>query len=291
MIFAELKGGLGNQLFIIAAALEQARRLDTDLILVPAFKKVDKHAQFHFHKKSLPQGVHYFPTLELIYKPYRIQSFLRGHIFKESSNDFEQSIFEVRNQTLLVGYFQSHRYFPNVFSEILEMIKKESNYRGLEEIAERNELKLATGLHVRMGDYLTEANQKTIGALSNEYYKSALRWNRNNLITSRTIHLFSDFPGRAYARRLTHGLRVESELDTFSSLIRLSSCGSLIISNSTFSLWAAYFANNHSADIITPNKWFASDAKKIDDIYLTNWKQIECSFIMTGNREPNINTY
>ena len=159
------------------------------------------------------------------------------------------------------------------------MIDREAATQNLPQFKDLPELRSATALHVRMGDYLAPQNKDLHGVLNNDYYTAALKSviQERGLVSS--IHLFSDSPGMAYSRRIHKGMQLESDMDPLLSLIRLSSCGNLILSNSSFSLWAGYFAHLNGAEIAAPNRWFVGAAKKAEDVLLSNWTQIENSFL------------
>ena len=278
LIFTELKGGIGNQLFIIAAALQQARRLKTKLILIPSFNLRDAHARLLFRKTSLPADVVLAPRIS--HSPRLADKMKQMHpnVFRESSHDYDPAIWNISNDTWLTGYFQSHKYFPEILPEIVQMVNREAVSRNLPQLKDLAELRLATGLHVRMGDYLAPKNRKLIGVLGNDYYKAALKSRNQEPSMESSIHLFSDSPGMAYARRIHTGLKLESDLDPLLSFIRLSSCGKLILSNSSFSLWAAYFADLNGAEIAAPNKWYFGASKEVKDIFYTKWTRFENTF-------------
>ena len=65
--------------------------------------------------------------------------------------------------------------------------------------------------------------------------------------------------------------------DSQIAFIILSNAKNMIMSNSTFSWWAAYIGNNKSV-IIVPNKWY-NNSLFSNGIYLNDWVSVESNWI------------
>jgi hypothetical protein len=110
-------------------------------------------------------------------------------------------------------------------------------------------------LHIRRGDYTNPANRAN-GILSIEYFQKVC----NLLPTDLEILIFTDSPSeiRAELRVIDRRLRVldpPMNSDAVESLLLMAQASHIVISNSTYSWWAATFAPENAV-IFAPTKWF-----------------------------------
>ena len=158
--------------------------------------------------------------------------------------------FSKNKGNLFIGYFQTHRISPAVG----ELIKNALD--NLEKKQWKSSKKAPKVLiHVRLGDYKTEP---TFGVLNSTYFSSALELlEKQGPIYG--ISVFSDESKEAlkavpshYLDRITvEEFREESPLMT---LCRMRGYESYIISNSSFSWWAAFTST--PKNVFVPNPWF-----------------------------------
>ena len=162
-------------------------------------------------------------------------------------------------RTILIGYFQTQ--FP--FGDY-EKISHDSFIAGFKSISKYQQLKSKDLLekknlviHVRLSDYL---NEPKIGCLSHEYFGESIE---TLGFKPKKILIFSDNEKMAESeiKRVTSSQIEVFESENLSStetLLMMGRASNLIISNSSFSWWAATLATKlHNATIIAPNKWFA----------------------------------
>ena len=168
------------------------------------------------------------------------------------------------------GYFQTWRYFQAVGG-------KSHFYNAL--INPRSELFTSTsetirfqssiGIHVRRGDYLPLARE--FGILALGYYEKALKHLGVN--EESRIFLFSDDIDSA--EKFISGLALSAnwvyirDTDPLESMLLLSQCQKICISNSTFGYWSALLGEPEM--VVAPDKWF----RNLDDptdLLPTNWE-------------------
>lgn len=136
-------------------------------------------------------------------------------------------------------YVQDPKYFDKYREEIKELFGDGIGYLA------------QVGIHVRRGDYVGGSFHTDL-CLS-DYYENAIA-----LFPGKNFLVFSDDPFWCEDKFKGDNFQVVfggSELEDFN---QLSSCEAQIISNSSFSWWAAYLCPNPAHRVIAPreNRWF-----------------------------------
>jgi hypothetical protein len=261
-VVVKLMGGLGNQLFIYAAGLEQAHRLDVDIEVDTSwfedktnrFYSLDQlfGPQFHEAKPSQIRKTSKFASPLL-------KKFNLWTEFKERSHRFQPEIFTIRPGTTIEGYFQSAKYFPSVGAEIAQSIRNVEVSTSEQAIIDDVASKPFIAVHVRRGDYLTESHiRETHGLTTKGYYEASLE------ILGRKVApciVFSDSPEVAEKElmgisELVFDSRL-SPLGELATLKLMSLASGIVMSNSSFSWWAAYTMSHFDpgSTVISPRPW------------------------------------
>jgi hypothetical protein len=168
----------------------------------------------------------------------------------------------------LSGYFQSHIYASGAepqLSELWAAVQKRAtigmHYK--QEFESRN----IAGIHIRRGDYLGTA--RNLGAID----FSKLFETSSFLENFKQRMVFSD--DRSYAKQFSieidGALPIPQELEDASDLdqlVALSGARGLVISNSSFGWWAAYFSE--ASEIYAPKPWFRN-SESPREILPPNW--------------------
>tara|TARA_A100001015_G_scaffold233189_1_gene264282 strand:- start:45 stop:815 length:771 start_codon:yes stop_codon:yes gene_type:complete len=253
MIINYLVGGLGNQLFQIAAGYSHSIDMQTSYAINYDFKS------------GYGQGQH----------PSRYKNTLYKKIKKTKKNIFK--IVDQRgyafapipkvDEICLRGYFQSEKFFKknklaikNLF-EFPTKIKSKIKTRMCNLNKKKN-----VGIHIRRGDYLKLSN--THPPISKEYIFSSLQLfekeNFNFLIFSDDIQFVrNEFSGENF--------KFMNNADEIEDLFALSICDSIIMSNSSFSWWANWLGKKKEKTI-APKNWFGPDGpKNTNDLYDSDW--------------------
>ncbi len=302
-----LLGGLGNQLFQLAALLSLDSKLN---ILETSWGKARKTSTlediFYFKldssvtrvetkefKTILQRGFNFMLRLHLRKIPKlakRSCSFLwqaainlmlkQNYALKVSDNIgfIDIKVKKTRN-TLLHGYFQTYRYLekPNVKRKLQDLELKFPS-RELDEYKKLSKIERPLVVHVRRGDYKLE---KDFGILGDTYYAESLLniWDTS---TFGKIWLFSDEPEEALSAipsAYRNYIRVIPNLDpipvTTLELMRLGH--GYIIANSSFSWWGASLSRYAGAQIIAPSKWFKGKEDPVD-LIPAHWKRVDSNF-------------
>lgn len=280
-VYVLLMGGLGNQLFQTSAAMFYGKS-NIYLVSNAANASLGKNGQPEVFDFALPSRVKEFRfstlpylTRKLINLSIRMSTRPRNifHSVLEIALSILISINQKRilcvklsddvgkaeyltvvsKNTLLIGYFQSLEYANALGNEIpsLQLNAYSGNLNAAIDRLPTNGWRF---VHVRLGDYF--ANQD-FGLLSPNYFLEQIAI--QNAIKPLESLVFTN--GKESLREISDDLyQITSRLDhdlTSSELLMLSSLASqYVISNSTFSWWAAFLSHRSSRDVIAPSVWF-----------------------------------
>lgn len=164
-----------------------------------------------------------------------------------------------KGNLLIIGYFQSRN---NVMASRTFILNALENRHGEKIIMPRSTLHnkdvRPLAIHVRRGDYFLESK---IGCLSDSYYLEAYKQAKKKIwfnevwifteeeadITELKLNI-NDFPLKIFTKK---------DYDTPTTLLLMSSCKGIIMSNSTFSWWSAFVSeNSNKQSRYWPDPWF-----------------------------------
>lgn len=160
--------------------------------------------------------------------------------------------------TLLFGYFQSYRWLQDDYVRRVmssAYLPEDSDLLNMYMCRAQKENPLV--IHFRIGDYI---NEPWIGLLPASYYTNALDEisAQNNF---GKIWLFSDDPKEAIKKlpqkylSVTEIVSMPTMTDALTLQIMRFGAG-YILSNSTFGWWAAALSHSNSPKVVVPNRWF-----------------------------------
>lgn len=259
-----LSGRLGNNLFQVAACVAQCKRNGYD----PSVFYAERGYCSENHSR-------YWETILHKMKYCRTTAKLQGEDIVPYNETGFQYCQIPSNAQYLDGYFQSAKYFNDIASEIHELFQMPDNikqivtekYKGVLELKENIAV-----IHVRRTDY---THDSSIGWVSLDYYRSAMEQMRgkypgiNFLIFSDDIQwcqeqiIFSD----------SFCVNEPDEILSFELMCRFSH---FIITNSTFSWWAAWLSEDQRT-VMTPHKWWGNNDDNWTDIIEPHWIRVHPS--------------
>lgn len=268
MITCNLKGGLGNMMFQIAAM----KSLSKDNFSEVSFPNLNNHIRIlneevgHNPKMNYAQEYfNIFKNLSLIQDSVDIKASFElpfGYLklkFKDNSN--------------YNGFFQSENFFVHNRDFILDIFEPSNDIKEYIEGKYSDVLKLKTcAIHVRRGDYLKLQDTHIVQDI--EYYNSGIieigevdkylvfsddiEWCKQNFIGDKFLFI--------------------EETRDYNELFLMSLCTHQIISNSSFSWWGAWLNKNPDKKVIGPKRWFNESSNWLkqesinsDDILPDNW--------------------
>jgi hypothetical protein len=305
-----LMGGLGNQLFQLAAALnyteagsavvlvdkignprtnEMGSAEISSFKLPPNVQLQEIKLKSIFLKKAINLGIRLSARKQrtaILKLSYRFFSQLLAAILRSGSNYVcisngvgYDSSFKANQKGINIGYFQSHNYLNN-YNTLLSMQGLTINDPSTEfqRVAARAKVDSPLVVHVRLGDYKTE---NSFGIPSKDYYSDALEY-FEKFDSARRIWLFSNEPSEAITL-IPEKFRARTEIVSVDSLssaetLELMRYGSsYIIANSSFSWWGATLSFNENAKVIAPKPWFRS-SRTPNELVPSNWLQFDAHY-------------
>jgi hypothetical protein len=177
----------------------------------------------------------------------------------------------------LVGYFQTYKYAESN-REFLMKAKIENIGPELNELILASAEEMPLIVHCRFGDYLLEND---FGIPSKEYYQAAISRLLDKGVC-KSIWVFSDDQIRAKDKiDFVNTLPVRwinavdnSDISTMQAM-RLGQ--GYVIANSTFSWWAAYLSLSSTDDVIAPNPWFIGMEDPVE-LIPPNWQRFDAGY-------------
>jgi hypothetical protein len=257
MITSILQGGLGNQMFQIAAAHSLSIEINSTSI-------------FDFSQCSTPgQGHTSIKYVNSFFKKINNSRLNLNEFTLYYEPKFSYDKLPLTDNICLFGYFQSEKYFSNYKNEIIDLFHfkddiKEEVDLFIENIKNNEKL---TVVHVRRGDYL---NKLDFHAPCNiNYYQSAM-----NKIGEGNFVFVSDDINWCKENFKNHNIFFSDFNSEIHDLYLITKCDNIIMSNSSFSWWGVYM-NSIKNIVISPSVWFGpSGPQDTQDIYSNNWIKI-----------------
>ena len=294
-------GGMGNQLFILTAGTYYSLKNKENVIFdvsgyadgIPphgrdirtlspdvVFQNRPKRLVLNPYLNQILTITIFRPYLKLIKDPMnkilkrnRYLNYISpglGYDVALESKIFQDNIF---------GYFQTYKYLedPNV-RNLIDLLHLDPVSDWFHKCSSEMTKLPTISVHVRRGDYMDL--QDSFGVLSGEYFSSAIKFTlgASNKKYERVL-VFSDEVDSA--KQLFSNLLVGLPVYFVDSpgnnpeeeLMLMSKSDALIMSNSSFSWWAAQLGNK-SKFVVCPSKWFRSMLDP-QDLIPPEWHQLE----------------
>jgi hypothetical protein len=283
MIYVRLAGGLGNQLFQLAAALTLQQRVSQEVVLFTAH--LDRYALSRPFMLDAVVGNTFTkgkPSFFIAFiSRFRLNKVL-PFLFPWYVHNKNIATVGKRSVYLLDDYFQQIELVLSGITILCERLQQFAS----EDRALQNRFEFLTkglsihqlaAVHIRRADYTTTANRKVYCYLSDAYYKKAIAALPDNV-----THIFvftqdqsEDLSGCTDKQIVYIRDRTLRDVDEF-LLMRMFR--HFIIANSTFSFWAAQSAGVAGEGEIVgvkvaPKNWFC------DAVANTLWLN---NFTITG---------
>ena len=199
-------------------------------------------------------------------------------IYYDRACKYEPGFFDVVEDGMdILGYFQSEKYFEEYSDEIVEKYSPSSSFISTVEEALpiiANKEKTVTVVNIRRGDYLTYPNHHP--TVSEDYIYSGL-----SLIPD-TDHILVASDDLEWCKEKLKFDKPVTYLQGWKAheqLWIMSMCNHFVISNSSFSWWAAYLSRHPKKIVVAPETWFGPEGpSKWSDMYCKGWTVLPTYF-------------
>jgi hypothetical protein len=295
MIIVNLKGGLGNQMFQLAAGIALAERTHAELKLDLSFlensrgsaeftqRKLELDIFDSSYKTASKEEIAAFKGNEqkLWYRVMRKFSpgLIRKKIFRHDALNYDSRFEQLGKEAYLDGYFQSEKYFVNAPDLARKSFRFKNSPSGKnKDAADKISSVNSVSLHVRRGDYLSEVNKKIFGNICTpEYYSKAIRYIKAH-VNDPQFFVFSDDPVW-----VKDNLKIDAPVNyidfntgdnSYEDMRLMSLCRHQVIANSSFSWWGAWLNNHPGKIVLAPDKWINDPGCVVGDVIPENWIRI-----------------
>ena len=290
MITVMLMGGIGNQLFQIAACISAAIQTNQTFVFMLADPRPGERI---IEWDGLLSNLLPYAVNNLDCSSFNTVNSIGEH--PNAANpmiELLSQIGDINTLNVLYGYFQSPIYFEKDWTFICDLLHINQRRAliatrvGIPKIITLNSPETVS-MHFRIGDYATLPDHYPICTYT--YYQSSIT-HILSIIDSKVdivVYYFCEDVDIAHVKSIIRQLTTEFNVrvsfirgatDTIPAheqLLQMSVYNHNIIANSTFSWWAAYINTNPSKIVCYPKIWYGPcNPPPIKTLFPLNWKCI-----------------
>jgi len=276
MIITQLNGGLGNQLF--QYALGKAIATNNNCKLYLDLTKLESNGiqtKRHYSLDKLRvKGIVLSSTKILFIKILSKLKIKSQYNYVEKSNNYDKYVVKLGKDVNIWGYWQCYKYFDDIRDTLIREYQPKNEIVFDKAIAKAIYDPNSVSIHIRRGDYVTNAAAKTLlGVLPLSYYIKSIESVYSKVPKPKFIVVSEDLK---WARQNLDKYLPKNTFyfhkDEISDFELLKNTRHSIIANSSYSWWAAYLGNK--AIVIAPKRWYTSGKMSTRDLIPKKWIQI-----------------
>jgi hypothetical protein len=238
-VYVALAGGLGNQLFQVAAGYVYSRKYDKNLVL--------DISKWSAHQGRCPDQYRNNIFSNFKYSTYHTRDVVG--IYEKRFN-YDPLPF-IHGDVCLHGYFQSLKYFEEYKEDFINLL-------NLPDVSVDGEV----AVHIRRGDYLQFANIHLV--CDTKYFLHNM-----GKFQDGKINVFTDSPEHV-REEFGNWMNIVKSDSELRDLTMMSQHDNIICSNSSFSWWASLLGKEKKK-IIVPKIWF-NNFQEHNDIYRNDFQ-------------------
>jgi len=267
MLYHQLLGGLGNQMFIVANLYTLSKDRDVEYCVSNKTESITHRPDEDEWLKTVLRDV---KTVSK--RPSQVK-----HLYREKGFPHQRIPNPKGVSMELHGYWQSEKYFKHRRQEIINLFTgyKKDNMKKLKQILPWEK---TIGIHIRRGDYLKYQHAHVVQTV--EYFKVALEKVAEKLGYETVDLLNKDYKLIIFSDDIKwckndeffksmNNKKFITRTKTIEDMYLMSMCSHNVISNSTFSWWGSWLNENPDKIVVAPKMWFNPNYMKPDQ-----WKDI-----------------
>lgn len=265
IVYVDLKGRIGNNLFQLAAAHSLATRHGARVVAIPNPNYI---LPFPDSGKTLYEYL--LPYKDTFFRDTELMNIMPEMAIPYIEPSFSYNELPYVTKIYLIGYFQSEKYFDKKLIREKFSISKYMRESLMEKYGHLI-CKKPVSINVRRGDYLLHPNHHPVCNI--KYYLKCI-----SLIGSDRFFLITSDDAQWCKKNFQReNFHVIDDISPLQSLYLQSMCCDHIISNSTFSWWGAWLNPNKDKKVLAPKTWFGPNMAFNDtkDLFPHDWFLVE----------------
>jgi len=281
IVSVDLKGGLGNQLFQIFTCMAHGLESNKDFMFSYTNELKCGTVRSTYWETFLSELRNYttynnttISNATLACLPQYCETSFRYVKIPENTID----------RVLLVGYFQSYKYFENSWGNISNAIKLSDQQASVKtQYADLFTDKTTISMHHRLGDYVNIQQCHPLMPYS-YYYNAICNILMGKTHSIRVLYFCQEIDNESVSKIVSRlqtsfseveFVKVDDAIEDWKQMLIMSCCDHNIIANSTYSWWAAYFNSNKNKHVCYPSNWFGPAlTHNTVDLFPSDWQKI-----------------
>jgi len=280
-------GGLGNQMFQYAFYELLKQRFGNVKVDLSAYKEhvhngFELERIFNIKLKQASQleiNLRDHRNRKWKYRKLRRITFLKPRYYEEEFLfSYDESLFVNTSLKIYSGYWQNYRYLNSVSDKLRQsfIFPKLVQLKDINLFEELQRQEESVAIHVRRGDYIKDPFLGGLVGLG--YFEDGISIMKRQL-TNPKFYVFSDDIEWCKINLNLHDavfVDWNKGLDSFRDMQLMSRCKHAIISNSSFSWWAAWLNPFVDKLVVVPKVWWKGPhASNTVDMHPKEWIRIE----------------